>query len=146
MGQFHNQEIDIDTIHILFTFPQFYLYRFVCPYVFISVYKHFFFLPVSFQLEGHQTSFVFLLLEIRDRDFSHRNQNLPWSVLFPCDSTKMFHTAPHSSQQPPENRRQFGWFSGLVFCIKILYVKRVGFSLLSPHPPHQSPSLLSFCF
>lgn len=135
MAQCHNQEIDPDTTHwpysdhLSFTCSQ--LFVLMCLFLCTKIICIFF--PLSFQPEGHQTSFVFLLLEVADRDFSHRNQSPPCSVLFPMIAWKC---GP---------RKQMMVF--LSFISK--YVKKAGFSLIfcsisTLSPP--STYFLSVCF
>lgn len=95
----------------------------------------YFFLPLSFQPKENQTAFVFLLLEMGDSDFSHRNQSPPWSVLFSCDSKKMFHLKTAPQRIIRNHRKQMmvlaAFLYSSVFYFRTLYAKRAGFSLIS---------------
>lgn len=68
------------------------------PHICFCTQISYFFHPLNFHPGGRGTLFMFLLVVTGDRGFSHRNQNPPSPVLFPCDSKKMFHlqTAPQS--------------------------------------------------
>ena len=89
----------------------------LCGCAYFYAHKLYMFSFIKFSTEGHQSSFVFLLLERADRDFSSRNQNPPCSVLFPTIAWKCSALLHKKQSATPENKWWFGWF----FCLGLLY-------------------------
>lgn len=101
--------------------------------------------PLSFQPEGHWTSFVFLLLEMADRDFSHRNQSHPCRVLFPMIAWKCSKLLHKKQSAPQKTNDGLHGFSVSVFYFSILYVKaHFSVPLISTLP--SLPIFLMFVF
>lgn len=147
MVQFHNEETDIDTIHILFTCPQFYLYPFVCVYVFISMWKLFFFFQYIFNQKDIRPHLCFCFWKEEIEILATEIRIHPGVCCFPVIAWKCSIPLHTEQSANTENKGPFWWVSVLVFYTKILYVKRAGFSVISPHPCPllcQSCSQLSF--